>query len=124
MSEQRLIDANKLKKATEKYTDCANIDCINCFRELIDDAPTIETYTEEDIRLSNRTGFDDGYEKAKEEFERPKGHWVEKQETSRSVSFYCSECECAGLGVENFCSWCGADMRKENDNGTITSKKE
>ena len=48
---------------------------------------------------------------------RPKGHWVEKQETPRSVSYYCSNCKCAGLGVENFCSWCGADMRKEKDNG-------
>ena len=50
-------------------------------------------------------------------YERPKGHWVEKQETPRSVSYYCSNCKCAGLGVENFCSWCGAEMRKEKDNG-------
>ena len=45
--------------------------------------------------------------------ERPQGKWVEKEETPASVSYYCSNCECAGLGVENFCSWCGADMRGE-----------
>lgn len=46
--------------------------------------------------------------------QRPKGKWIEKQETPASVSYYCSNCECAGLGVENFCSWCGAELVREN----------
>lgn len=50
--------------------------------------------------------------------ERPQGEWVEKEETPASVSYYCSNCECAGLGVENFCSWCGADMRGGVEHGS------
>ena len=71
--------------------------------------------TDEDIQNAIKQGYNDGYAMAKAKYERPKGKWIEKQETPASVSYYCSNCECAGLGVENFCSWCGADMRKENN---------
>lgn len=101
MSEQRLIDANELKKATEKYTDCANIDCINCFRKLIDNAPTVS--------------------------ERPKGEWIECTKSGMPLTEYgrmtgekwygfkCSRCNFIYKGnalIESpFCQKCGADMK-------------
>ena len=49
---------------------------------------------------------------------RPQGEWIEKQETPSSISYYCSNCEHIGLGFENFCAWCGADMRGGDENET------
>lgn len=47
--------------------------------------------------------------------ERPYGEWIEKQETPTSISYYCSNCEHIGLGFENFCAWCGAEMRGKEE---------
>lgn len=44
-----------------------------------------------------------------------KGEWIEKQETPTSISYYCSNCEHIGLGFEDFCAWCGADMRGDKN---------
>jgi len=87
MSEVRLIDANALKKALAKNLTiwAFNTSYDGVLAKVIDNAPTIE--------------------------ERPQGEWIEKEETPASVSYYCSNCECVGLGVEHFCSWCGAEMK-------------
>lgn len=49
MSEVRLIDANALKKALqnrEECKECTDIDCIHCFYDIIDNAPTVELQIE------------------------------------------------------------------------------
>ena len=46
---------------------------------------------------------------------RPKGHWIEE---NPSGTFICSECghkPYNQLTMSNYCPWCGADMRGEND---------
>ena len=106
MSKQRLIDANKLKKATEKYTDCANIDCINCFRELIDNAPTVEpTYQ-----------MPKDYIKNKLDYSRPQGEWIFMCGVTCGGYYKCNKCGEVERAEKNFCSNCGAKMRGD-DNG-------
>lgn len=46
---------------------------------------------------------------------RPKGEWIEKEETPASVSYYCSNCKFEGLPITPYCPWCGADMRGEEE---------
>jgi NADH pyrophosphatase NudC (nudix superfamily) len=46
--------------------------------------------------------------------ERPTGHWIEGTQ-----GYYCSECEAIDQFYfdHTFCGKCGADMRKEAENG-------
>ena len=66
-----------------------------------------------------REGFRRGYEKGKAN--RTKGEWREERNW-RTASFYsvCSECgyfddERDDLTAYNFCPYCGADMRGEDN---------
>ena len=43
--------------------------------DIIDNEPTVETYTEEDMTRTIKENFDIGYEMAKNKYERPKGEW-------------------------------------------------
>ena len=96
--------------------------------EVIDNAPTVETYTEEDMKRTIKENFDLGYEMAKNKYERPKGEWIEKPITEKfgignftRHAVVCSVCEGSGEDSEgipqktNFCPNCGADMRGEKE---------
>lgn len=90
--------------------------------ELIDNAPTVETYTEEDMKRTIKDNFDLGYEIAKNKYERPKGEWIETQRGIHVTDYMCSCCgrivrDDTGYDVASdypFCN-CGADMRGYND---------
>jgi len=75
-----LISREALKKAlsdknlitwTHEYGDAIPFEWI---MSVIDNAPTVETYTEEDIKQTIKENFDIGYEMAKAKFERPQGN--------------------------------------------------
>lgn len=100
MSEVRLIDANALLKRVDEEREYlkargqlgAEHILVHNFRDLIDNAPTVE--------------------------ERPKGEWIK----DNSGNHFCPECgSCAlyheiGTQIESrFCPNCGADMRGNND---------
>lgn len=122
----RLIDADYLKEIIETYRPILitsdylqgkNNMVDYCIAE-IDSAPTInpsfnlDNITEEEIekfKIIWQRANSKGLLAINEE--RPQGEWIEKQETPVSISYYCSNCEHIGLGFENFCAWCGADMR-------------
>ena len=124
--EQRLIDANALKKAIND-NGCRHSHYFDIF-DVIDNAPTIEINIYDDI--SEVTDYS-AYPVS--EPERPKGHW-------RSVGFekgyafcICSNCGnttrlyrdsknefCCIADIRNkviACLYCGADMRSVVDEG-------
>lgn len=100
----RLIDADKLKKAFDLYTDRKGYLKADP-EDLIDNAPQVPN---EYMR---------GYEAAEREYKRPQGEWIPNY-TSQFMNpgRQCSLCGKVVEFSENFCPGCGADMRgKEND---------
>lgn len=67
------------------------------------------------LKTGFKQGFEAGYAKAKEDFERPHGEWVYKKfdkKTGISDSYFCSCCDFPLTGIYKiYCSVCGADMR-------------
>lgn len=115
----RLIDADALKEENKDIIDC-EIDhpkYQDTLRELIDQAPTIKTFTLADIEEQYRKGLEKGLEEA-----RPHGEWISLEKTickGQLLPFWrtheCSVCSNTGQGDFNFCPKCGADMRKEGE---------
>ena len=71
-------------------------------------APTVEAFTEEDIKQTIKENFDIGYEMAKNKYERPQGEWNEIQ----AGMLVCPFCGARPhKDYKNFCAKCGADMR-------------
>lgn len=105
----RLIDADALKSALEieQYND---YDDLLRTERLIDNAPTIKTFTLADIEAQYRKGLEKGLE------ERPHGKW-------KAFNFhiiYCNNCgmnidimKCKFLDLLKFCPNCGASMIKK-----------
>ena len=90
---------------------------IECILTYIENAPTVEAYTEEDIKQTIKENFDIGYEMAKSKYKRPQGEWI------KFNSYYhkCDKCNrIVGFDYAdpehgnwfNYCPNCGADMRK------------
>ena len=102
-------------------------------KETVDNAPTVEAYTEEDIKRTIKENFDLGYEMAKNKYEkpkeselvkaytkgfdtgvetvRPKGEWVKPNRPTNGLYVICNQCQCENPLRTNFCPNCGADMR-------------
>ena len=59
----------------------------------------------------DRGQYDKGYAAARLKFERPHGEWI--------GGMKCSICGEFSEDTGNYCSHCGADMREEEDNGSI-----
>ena len=77
---------------------------------MIDNAPTIKTFTLEDIEEQYRKGLEKGL--SEWETERPQGEWEYKEIANSTIPGYC--CSCCHIGFlnkYNFCPNCGADMR-------------
>lgn len=75
----RLIDADELKKHIGTYDGTtAQVEAVEV--QYIDNAPTVDTYTEDDIHYAIKEGHQVGYEMAKAKFERPQGEWISVSE--------------------------------------------
>lgn len=90
------------------------------FQQTIDNTPTVEEITNEDIQQAIKEGFANGYEMAKAKFERPQGEW----KALNYHTCYCTNCnfdfdimKCEFMTKMNFCPKCGAKMTKETENG-------
>ena len=65
-----LISRSALKEAfTEAYAGIT-FSLIEC-NDIIDNAPTVEDITEDDIKEAIKTGYRDGYDMAKAKYEKP-----------------------------------------------------
>lgn len=85
------------------------------FQQIIDNAPTVKTFTLEDMTNNYSKGLAKGL--SEWECERPKGKWVE---VSKNV-YRCSCCEVQDYydyqeeTCPNYCPNCGSDMREDED---------
>ncbi len=107
-----LISREALKEEFAKHTDSWG-DLQVGWDHLIDNAPTIKTFTLLEIEENYRKGLEKGL--SEWETERPHGEW----EKCQNNMFRCSNCRQAdevptvmGTPIYNFCHNCGADMRK------------
>ena len=73
----RLIDADVLKKALNKMFDLVDVLLFDDVISTIDNAPTVDAYTEDDVKTAIKEGHQVGYEMAKAKYERPTGEWIE-----------------------------------------------
>lgn len=115
----RLIDADELIKDIMSYKTMPEIRKAIC--EVIDDAPTIKTFTLLDIEENFKKGLNIGLSYAPED--RPHGKWK-----FNTVSWLCSVCNqtphtIGYCGTETFmneyfrfCPNCGAQMIGGEDN--------
>lgn len=112
----RLIDADALKRKFRNVNE--GVFQMSRIYELIDNAPTVEEITNEDIQQAIKEGFANGYEMAKAKFERPTGEWVILDGGDRGCPF-CNTAtgreSNASLVFFNYCPYCGADMRGEDN---------
>lgn len=136
----RLGDLDALKKEfiKEFYTALGqgndSFDVIGTMAKVIDNAPTVIVdncgkcpYYGDDDRNIITEAFNDGYNTAKEKFERPKGNWKGRRYYRPSTNQYdcemslCSECgeeysydAETGISITDysFCPNCGALMKK------------
>ena len=130
----RLGDLDALKKEfiNEFYTALGqgedSFDVIGTMAKVIDTAPTVIVdncgkcpYYGNDDRNLITEAFNDGYNTAREKFERPQGEWIEKVERrgcfagDRTVySYTCPFCGANEFKKYPFCH-CGADMRNAEE---------
>lgn len=95
------------------YTECA------CeVLDFIDNAPTVEIYTKDDMAGAYNEGYICGNKEAGKA--RPKGKWIITREEQGPCGIIyktrkCNQCywENSLLIPRNFCPECGADMREE-----------
>lgn len=76
----RLIDADKLSEHKFTRESAKSSDYMrgwnDCIDTIIDNAPTVDTYTEDDVQEAIKAGYQVGYELPKAKFERPQGKWI------------------------------------------------
>jgi len=109
----------------EDFHNCISDDMSHFLSKVIDQpleddakqASIPYSYVENDVNM--REAYEAGYEKAKKEYERPKGEWVShiqycKQHnlipTGYELFVWCNRCNCPNEKKTNFCPNCGASM--------------
>lgn len=121
----RLIDADELKKTFEEVYPLATNEIGGVANkriyDIIDNAPTIKTFTLADIEEQYRKGLEKGL--SEWETERPQGEWlypyadnvIGKRRIGRSWRV-CSVCKVSFTNNipwnANFCPNCGAEIKK------------
>lgn len=113
-----LISREALKKAV--YAEFGNSNLTDAFNEIIDNAPTVDTYTIEDIQEVQENSLILGAKLA----QRPKGEWIVTTEDNHGVHRICCPfCHyekgsnntdpiiVAFTDFPNFCERCGASMK-------------
>ena len=102
ISRKWLTDAIRNRKTYLSYEDAKDV------IDLIDNAPTVETFTKDDMAGA----YNEGYACGNRENERPQGEWQPDMD-----SFYCDQCGVTALEINrkwyksNFCPNCGAKMK-------------
>ena len=110
----RLIDADALKKELDEQMNFEE-NCRDSVFDIIDNAPTV------DLWEMRQEATENALKKAEVLYERPQGEWItvhfeanELNAPEKSMFDFvkCPFCETIHQGRHNFCSRCGADMRK------------
>jgi len=104
----RLIDADELKKVFAQHEDRKG-DLKADWEVLIDNAPTVKTFTLLDVEENYKKGLEKGL--SEWETERPQGKWI----YDGTLFYKCSVCNNLDCFNDNFCPNCGADMRGDKE---------
>lgn len=105
-----LISREALKEAFDDYIK-ANPNISGIFevgKFIIDNAPTVKSFTLEDIEEQYRKGLEKGL--SEWETERPQGEWVWSDNRWGLGDWLCNKCEHYAHDKSNFCPNCGAEM--------------
>jgi DNA-directed RNA polymerase subunit RPC12/RpoP len=77
---------------------------------------------QEYLKIGFKQGFEAGYAKAKQDFERPHGEWevIGRETFSPTVTYRCSVCKakevsCVPNDKPHYCENCGARMRPKEE---------
>lgn len=105
----RLIDADALQAELDDYIDDSTLE-ITDVKELINNAPAVNFMISPDYvtELQNRNKE---LTKQLEEAERPQDEWII---TDIGLA-RCPFCNCERQYPENYCGYCGADLRSEDN---------
>ena len=106
----RLIDADALKEVFRERESYHSLKLP--YDVIIDNAPTVDAYTEDDVKTAIKEGHEVGYQMAKAKFERPQGEWI----SDGDVHSKCSLCGFKYADYRilfDYCPNCGAKMIKE-----------
>ena len=109
MTNGDLISREALKVAIKKELPAMSNWGEHFIPMLIDNAPTVEAFTKEDMAGA----YNEGYACGSRENTRPQGEWLEPYESH--IAQECSIChrQMPAPNWFNFCPNCGAKMRKE-----------
>ena len=114
-----LISRSALKKSIKSYADdqYAENEYLGEYAiiDIIDNAPTVEAFTEEDMKRTIKENFDIGYEMAKNKYERPQGEWIFRSGVTCGGYYKCNRCGEPERAEKNYCSNCGAKMNMRGD---------
>jgi len=108
----RLIDADALKEAIieHRYDYVEDNFFWTKLFDIIDNAPTVET-NEMTQDLIDKVNVNVGLAQPIKD-ERPQGVWIKERTSPHGTRYRCDNCNKVSARGENFCSKCGADMRK------------
>lgn len=109
----RLGDLDALKEELKQYFSDGVLDSVsaklafNMILRKIDEAPSVEGFTKEDMSGA----YNEGYACGSRENERPQGEWIAREPyTHETFCPFCKE-DTKDEVYGNFCPNCGADMR-------------
>lgn len=132
----KLIEVDKLIAEFDEIANSSSIGGlqtlpINHIKKIINGVQTVET--DKVIMLSQTAKTDEvleflrgqklgrlqGFEQAREKYERPQGEWifVNPLQADDGGAYMCSNCKTGDYGVERYkyCPFCGAEMRGKEE---------
>lgn len=78
----------------------------------IENAPTVDAYTEDDVKTAIKEGHQVGYEMAKAKFERPTDLLRELKDCRNELCYRCGQYANAHLGACDGCRWNDEHMKR------------
>ena len=105
----RLGDLDNLKEVINDMFRTGEYDC-NSVLKAIDSAPTVDFIISPNY-VTELQNLNKELTKQLEETERPQGEWI-----ITDIGFArCPFCNCERQYPENYCGYCGADLRSEDN---------
>lgn len=105
----RLIDADALQAELDDYIDDSTLE-ITDVKELINNAPAVNFMISPNY-VTELQNLNKKLTKQLEETEKPQDEWI-----ITDIGFArCPFCNCERQYPENYCGYCGADLRSEDN---------
>lgn len=109
-----LISREALKKELNSRVfqgDYTTTLLLSSFNDLIDNAPTVDTYTIEDIKEVQENSLILGAKLAQRPQKEDYGQWIKHKDFNDSIKYGCNQCGNLTNIPSNFCPNCGKRMK-------------